>query len=73
MRQNYRAQALLSFIAFAFYPINTLVACLLATVLVDTILGSIMFYAVQNSILYGILFALITGASHYKHSGIYME
>ena len=31
--------------------------------LIDTILGSIMFYTVQNSILYDILFALITGAT----------
>ena len=52
----------LRFLSFAFYPKTTLVACVIFSVIVVTILGVAMALTPEGSGFYNIVFALTTGA-----------
>lgn len=63
MRLKYRIKEALQFLAFAFYPKTTLIACTVFSVIVVAILGIVMSIIPQESNWYNILFALTTGAA----------
>lgn len=48
--------------SFAFYPKTTLIACVIFSVIVVTILGAAMVLTPEGSDFYNIVFALTTGA-----------
>ncbi|MCD8052459.1 MAG: VanZ family protein [Lachnospiraceae bacterium] len=63
MRLKYRIKEALLFLAFAFYPKTTLIACAVFSMVVIAILGIMMAIIPQQSGLYNIVFALTTGAA----------
>ena len=63
MRFKYRLKSTLQFIAFAFYPKTTLIACSVFSALVIAILGIAMSAISESSTWYSIVFALTTGAA----------
>lgn len=62
MRLKNRLNAMLRFWSFAFYPKTTLIACVIFSVIVVTILGVAMVLTPEGSGFYNIIFALTTGA-----------
>lgn len=62
MRLKNRFNETLRFLSFAFYPKTTLVACVIFSVIVVTILGVAMVLTPEGSGFYNIVFALTTGA-----------
>lgn len=62
MRLKYRLKEALRFLLFAFYPKTTLIACVIFSVIVITMLGVAMALAPEGSGFYNIVFALTTGA-----------
>lgn len=62
MRFKNRFNETLRFLSFAFYPKTTLVACVIFSVIVVTILGVAMALTPEESGFYNIVFALTTGA-----------
>ena len=62
MRLKNRFNETLRFLSFAFYPKTTLVACVIFSVIVVTILGVAMALTPEESGFYNIVFALTTGA-----------
>ena len=63
MRLKIRMKEAKHFLAFAFYPKTTLIACTIFFAIVIAILGIVMTTVPQNSIWYNIIFALTTGAA----------
>lgn len=63
MRFKYRLKESLQFIAFAFYPKTTLIACVVFSVIVIAILGVVMALIPNDSGWYNLIFALTTGAA----------
>ena len=63
MKLKYRIQVAVQFLSFAFYPKTTILSCLVVTVVIDSLLGWSMTRTVNGSVLYNVLFALITGAT----------
>ena len=63
MRFRYRVKSALQFIAFAFYPQTTLLACAVFSAIVIVVLGIVMAAIPQQSAGYSIVFALTTGAA----------
>lgn len=63
MRFQYKAKLAWQHLALAFYPTTTLYACVIGIVLVNVVLIALMSFAEKGSFLYGILFALLTGAA----------
>lgn len=62
MRLKNRLNETLRFLSFAFYPKTTLIACVIFSVIVVTILGVAMVLTPEGSDFYNIVFALTTGA-----------
>ena len=62
MRLKNRLNEMLRFLSFAFYPKTTLIACVIFSVIVVTILGVAMVLTPEGSGFYNIIFALTTGA-----------
>lgn len=62
MRLKNRLNETLCFLSFAFYPKTTLIACVIFSVIVVTILGVAMVLTPVGSDFYNIVFALTTGA-----------
>ena len=62
MRLKNRFNETLRFLSFSFYPKTTLVACVIFSVIVVTILGVAMELTPEGSGFYNIVFALTTGA-----------
>lgn len=62
MKLKYRIKEALQFLAFAFYPKTTLIACFVLLIIIITIFGIMMAFIPQESYLYNIVFALTTGA-----------
>lgn len=62
MRLKYRLKEALRFLLFAFYPKTTLIACVIFSVIVITMLGVAMALAPEGSGFYNIVFTLTTGA-----------
>lgn len=62
MRLKYRLKEALQFIAFAFYPKTTLVACTVFSAIIVALLGVMMVLISQESAIYDLIFALTTGA-----------
>ena len=62
MRFKNRFNETVAFLSFAFYPKTTLVACVIFSVIVVTILGVAMALTPEGSGFYNIVFALTTGA-----------
>lgn len=62
MRLKYRLKEALRFLLFAFYPKTTLIACVIFSTIVITMLGVAMTLAPEGSGFYNIVFALTTGA-----------
>lgn len=62
MRLKNRLNEMLRFLSFAFYPKTTLIACVIFSVIVVTILGVAMVLTPEESDFYNIVFALTTGA-----------
>ncbi len=62
MRFKYRLNEALRFMLFAFYPKTTIIACVIFSAIVITILGVAMVLAPEGSGFYNIVFALTTGA-----------
>lgn len=62
MRLKNRLNEALHFLSFAFYPKTTLVACVIFSVIVVTILGVAMAITPEETGFYNIVFALTTGA-----------
>lgn len=63
MRFKYRLKESLQFIAFAFYPKTTLIACVVFSVIIIAILGVVMALIPNDSGWYNLIFALTTGAA----------
>jgi len=63
MRFKYRIKEALQFMAFAFYPKTTLIACAVFSGVVITILGMAMSLIPHDSAWYNLVFALTTGAA----------
>ena len=63
MRIKYRIKEAFQFLAFAFYPKTTLIACAVLSAIVIAILGIVMAAIPQESNWYNIVFALTTGAA----------
>lgn len=63
MRLKYRFKTFLQFIAFAFYPKATLIACTVFSAIVIAILGIVMAEIPHDSGWYNLVFALTTGAA----------
>lgn len=63
MRLKYRIQTFLQFIAFAFYPKTTLIACTVFSLVVIAVLALVMASVPEGSVAYNIVFALTTGAT----------
>lgn len=63
MRFKYRIKEAFQFLAFAFYPKTTLIACAVFSAIVIAILGIVMAAIPQESNWYNIVFALTTGAA----------
>ena len=63
MRLKYRLREGTQFLAFAFYPKTTLIACAVFSAIVIVILGIVMAFIPQDSNWYNIVFALTTGAA----------
>lgn len=62
MRLKNRLNETLCFLSFAFYPKTTLIACVIFSVIVVTILGVAMTITPEGTRFYNIVFALTTGA-----------
>lgn len=62
MRLKNRLNETLRFLSFAFYPKTTLIACVIFSVIVVTILGVAMTIMPEGTGFYNIVFALTTGA-----------
>ena len=62
MRLKYRLKEALRFLLFAFYPKTTLIACVIFSTIVITMLGVAMALAPEGLGFYNIVFALTTGA-----------
>ena len=62
MRLKNRLNETLCFLSFAFYPKTTLIACVIFSVIVVTILGVAMTITPEGTGFYNIVFALTTGA-----------
>lgn len=62
MRLKNRLNETLCFLSFAFYPKTTLIACVIFSVIVVTILGVVMTITPEGTGFYNIVFALTTGA-----------
>ena len=62
-RFKYRVKAALQFIAFAFYPKTTLIACVVFSAVVIAVLGVVMSFVPHDSNWYNLVFALTTGAA----------
>lgn len=62
MRLKNRLNETLCFVSFAFYPKTTLIACVIFSVIVVTILGVAMTITPEGTGFYNIVFALTTGA-----------
>ena len=62
MRLKNRLNETLCFLSFAFYPKTTLIACVIFSVIVVTILGVAMTITQEGTGFYNIVFALTTGA-----------
>ena len=62
MRFKYRLNEALRYLSFAFYPKTTLIACVIFSVIVITILGVAMVLVPEESGFFNIVFALTTGA-----------
>lgn len=63
MRFKFRVKAALQFIAFAFYPKTTLIACAVFSAVVIAVLGLVMSFIPHDSNWYNLAFALTTGAA----------
>ena len=63
MRLKYRLKSALQFIAFAFYPKTTLIACTVFSVMVISILGIVMTLIPHDSNWYNLVFAFTVGAT----------
>lgn len=63
MRFKYRLKESLQFIAFAFYPKTTLIACVVFSAIIIAILGVVMALIPNDSGWYNLIFALTTGAA----------
>ena len=63
MRVSARIKSTLQFVAFAFYPKTTLIACAVFSAVVMAALGVVMAVIPQDSIWYDLVFALTTGAA----------
>ena len=63
MRFKFRVKAALQFIAFAFYPKTTLIACAVFSAVVIAVLGVVMSFIPHDSNWYNLVFALTTGAT----------
>ena len=63
MRVSARIKSTLQFVAFAFYPKTTLIACAVFSAVVMSALGVVMAVIPQDSIWYDLVFALTTGAA----------
>ena len=63
MRFKFRVKAALQFIAFAFYPKITLIACAVFSAVVIAVLGVVMSFIPHDSNWYNLVFALTTGAA----------
>lgn len=63
MRLKYRIKEALRFLAFAFYPKITLIACAVLALVVIGICAVMMTAIPQESSWYNIVFALTTGAA----------
>ena len=61
MRMKYRIQEKLKFLAFAFYPKTTLIACTVLSAIIIAVLGIVMATVPHESNWYNIVFALTTG------------
>lgn len=81
MRFKYKLQMALQFMAFAFYPKTTLIACAVLSAVITVVLCIVIMLISPDSKLYHILFALLTGTaasffvsfiielcSNYKHN-----
>ena len=62
MKTKYRIKSTIQFFAFAFYPKTTLIVSTIISVIAITLLSWIMSVSKEDSSLYNIAFALITGA-----------
>ena len=62
MKTKYRIKSTIQFFAFAFYPKTTLIVSTIISVIAITLLSWIMSVSEEDSSLYNIAFALITGA-----------
>jgi hypothetical protein len=62
MRLKYRLKEAIRFLLFAFYPKTMLIACVIFSAIVITMLGVAMALAPEGSGFYNIVFALTTGA-----------
>lgn len=62
MRLKYRLKEALRFLLFVFYPKTMLIACVIFSAIVITMLGVAMALAPEGSGFYNIVFALTTGA-----------
>ena len=63
MRLKYRLKNFRRIIQSAFYPATTIILSLIAVIVVDIILGVLMMYQNSGTLLYDILFAMITGVT----------
>ena len=63
MRFKFRVKSALQFIAFAFYPKTTLIACAVFSAVVIAVLGVVMSFIPHDSNWYNLVFALTTGAA----------
>ena len=63
MRFKSKVKEALHYLAFAFYPKTTLMACAVFSVIVIAILGIVMALIPQQSAWYNVVFALTTGAA----------
>lgn len=63
MRLRERIKEARRFIAFAFYPKNTLILCMVFSAVVVIILAVVMCTISSSSVLYNVFFALTTGAA----------
>lgn len=63
MKRKHMAGETMRFLAFAFYPMATILGCLLATGVIDVGFGIWMAHTAKPSTQYDILFAIMTGAT----------
>ncbi len=62
-RVGYKWHNIRNFILFAFYPMTTWVTCIVLTIIINCILIVVMQDISKTSVLYDVVYALITGAT----------